>query len=220
MKSEPAEKPASSPRVQKKRKQARKEILQTTRDILREQGIESVTLASVAGKLGLTKQAIYHYFPSKDALMSALVTALLDEEVEVLIAAVQGADTDQATLGRLIRRFYDHYINNLEAFRTIYCLSQLNSSVRVAMNETTLREEIHPRTHRLFDVLEARLAKETMNRQQRARIRRLSYVAWTSALGLVTMLSLAEAVGDPLAHQDEDLLDVLTRVFEGADWQL
>ena len=216
MKSEPTEKPTPSPRIQRKRKQARKEILQTTLAILREQGVESVTLAAVAGKLGMTKQAIYHYFPSKDALMSALVTSLLDDEVEVLITAVQKADSDQAALGRLIRRFYEHYINNLEAFRTVYCLSQLNSSVRIAMNEKTLREEINPRTHRLFDALEARLAKESMSRQQRERIRRLSFVAWTSALGLVTMLSLAEAVGDPLTHRDEDLLEVLTQVFAGA----
>jgi hypothetical protein len=57
---------------------------------------------------------------------------------------------------------------------------------------------------------------ENMSQHQRERIRRLSFVAWTCALGLVTMLSLDEAVGDPLVHRDADLLDVLTRIFEGA----
>ena len=216
MKTDATEKPGKSPRVQKKRKQARKEILQTALAILREQGIEAVTLASVAGKLGMTKQALYHYFPSKDSLSSALVAALLDEEVEVLISAVRASDSDQAALGILIRRFYEHYIDNLEAFRTVYCLPQVKSAVRVAMNETTLREEINPRSHKLFDALETRLARESMSRKQRENIRRLAFVAWTSALGLMTMLSLAKAVEDPLVHRDADLLEVLTRVFEGA----
>jgi len=214
MKSVPAETPQRSPRIRKKRKQARKEILQAAREILRQQGVESVTLASVAGVLDMTKQAIYHYFPSKDALMRALVASLLDEEVETLVQAVMHAKPGQATLSTLIRTFYSHYVNNLEAFRTVYCLSQLKSPSRISMDEATLRKEINPRTHQLFDVLEARLANESMSRAQRERMRRLAFVAWTSALGLVTMLSVAEAVGDPLVHKDEALLDTLANVFD------
>ena len=71
-----------SPRVQQKREQARREILQAAQDILRERGADAVTLASVAGVLGMTKQALYHYFPSKEALMKTLVTSLIDDEVE------------------------------------------------------------------------------------------------------------------------------------------
>jgi AcrR family transcriptional regulator len=219
MQSESAANTMPSPRVQKKRKQARTEILQTALSILREQGVESVTLASVAGRLGLTKQAIYHYFRSKDVLMRALFTSLLNDEVEVLISAVKNAASGPAALGTLIRQFYRHYIDNLEAFRTVYCLSQLNSAARVAMDETTIREEINPRTHKLFDVLEARLSEESMSPQQRQRARQLAFVAWTSALGLVTMLSVAESARDPLVHSDEALLDALTHVFESADPQ-
>jgi AcrR family transcriptional regulator len=217
MKSEPAKNPQSSPRIRKKRKRARTEILQAALAILRNEGVEAVTLASVAGALDMTKQAIYHYFPSKDALMKALVTSLLEDEVEALVQAVTRGESSQSTLSTLIRAFYSHYINNLEAFRTVYCLSQLSSPNHIGMDETTIREQINPRTHKLFDVLEARLSNESnesMSSQKRQQMRQLAFVAWTSALGLMTMLSVADAVGDPLIHKDEALLSTLETVFD------
>jgi len=214
MKSEPAQKPPFSPRIRKKRKQARKEILQAALAILRTEGVDSVTLASVAGRLHMTKQAIYHYFPSKDALMKALITSLLEEEVDALLLAVAHADSGQSTLSTMIRAFYSHYIKNLEAFRTVYCLSQLSPPNQIGMDETTIRDEINPRTHKLFDLLEARLADDSMSREKREQMRQLAFVAWTSALGLMTMLSLADAVGDPLKHSNQALLDRLTSVFD------
>ena len=77
-----------SVRVQHKRRQARSDILDAARRVLRERGVDAVTLASVAGELGMTKPALYHYFPSKDALASSLVTRLFDAEIDALIAAV------------------------------------------------------------------------------------------------------------------------------------
>lgn len=205
-----------SPRVQRKREQARKEILQAAQAILRDEGVEAVTLASVASALGMTKQALYHYFPSKEALMQSLVTSLLDDEIENLEAAVDSSRRADGTLGTLIRTFYDHYARRLDAFRTVYCLSQLYSGPSVGMDEETIRDEINPRTRRLFDRLEERLAHESSVAAERARMRRLAFTAWTSALGLLTMLSVADAVGDPLVHSDEDLLDTLVKVFDDA----
>lgn len=202
--------------VLKKRKKARNEILSTATSILQKSGVESVTLASVASELGMTKQALYHYFSSKEALMGALIASLLEEEVTALLSAMESADSDQAILGVLIRAFYEHYRGNLEAFRTVYCQSQLSGARALGLSERTIRDEINPRTHRLFDFLEARMSHDGKNAQERERMRRLAFVAWTSALGLLTMLSVADAAEDPLIHQDADLLDALTRVFDTA----
>ena len=205
-----------SPRVQRKRDQARRDIQQAAQDILQEQGAEAVTLASVAGALGMTKPALYHYFPSKEALMRGLVTSLVDDEVEALTAAVEAQDSVENTLGTLIRAFYTHYIHRLDAFRTVYCQSQLYSGPSVGMNEETVRDEINPRTRHLFDILEKRLAGKSTSKAKRARLRRLAFTAWTSVLGLLTMLSVADVLDDPLIHTDEELLETLAGVFDGA----
>lgn len=206
----------SSPRVQQKRRQARHEILQAAQKILHAGGTEAITLDAVAGALGMTKQALYHYFPSKEALLRSLVTSFVDDEIEVLVRAVEASASREATLGTLIQAFYNHYINNLGAFRAVYCQSQLYSAPGRVLDKETIRDNINPRTQRLFDSLEARLSSDSVSNAQRERLRRLAFTAWTAALGLVTMLGVADAVQDPLVHTDKDLLETLVTVFDEA----
>ena len=205
-----------SRRVIQKHENARLEILQVAQIILQKGGVESVTLASVAGELGMTKQALYHYFPSKDALMRALVTTLLDGEVNALIAAVEAGEAKAETLGTLIRTFYNHYISRLNAFRSIYCQSQLYRATESGLDKDTVRDEINPRTRHLFDVLEARISTSSASETDRAQMRQLAFAAWLSALGLMTMLGIADATDDPLIHSDEELIETLSGVFNNA----
>ena len=202
-----------SPRVALKRERARQEILQAARDILNDEGIEAVTLASVAGRLSMTKQALYHYFPSKEALIRSLITTLLDEEIESLIAAIDDLKSGENILGGLINAFYEHYIHRLDAFRTIYCQSQLYSAETTVIDRSTLQDEINPTTRQLFDLLEARLAGPDASESERRQMRQLAFTAWMSALGLMTMLGVADASSDPLVHSDRELLDTLSKVY-------
>jgi len=192
----------------------------TAREILREDGIEAVTLVSVAARLGITKPALYHYFPSKEALVRTLVVALLDDEIETLIAAVEETKSADDILGTLIRTFYSHYRDRLNALRTVYCRSQLGAAGQLGLDPETIRDQVNPRTQHLFDVLEARLAGPRASAAARRRARRLAYGAWLSALGMLTMLGVADANDDPLAHTDRDLLKVLSTVFDDAAGEL
>ena len=205
-----------SPRIARKRQQVRREIMESAQAILSESGPEAVTLASVAGRLGMTKQSLYHYFASKEALLRGLVTTLLDAEIEALLKAINSRKSNKKILGVLIQAFYAHYVDNLDAFRTVYCQSQLYSSSSAALDEITLREEIHPRTRLLFDVLEERIAGKVATKAKRRRARQLAFTAWTSALGLVTMLGVADAADDPIMHSDKALLKTLADVFDAA----
>ncbi|RLA35118.1 MAG: hypothetical protein DRR11_00915 [Gammaproteobacteria bacterium] len=205
-----------SVRVERKHEQARQEILATAQTLLLQGGADAVTLASVAGDLGMTKQALYHYFPSKEALARSLVAALVDNEIEALVVAIKEVDSGKKSLGTLIRAFYDHYRGRLDAFRFVYCQSQLYRGTGAGLDQDTIRKEINPSTRHLFDVLEAQIADSSANKAQRKRMRKLAFTAWVSALGLVTMLGVADAVDDPLVHSDEDLLDTMSSVFDEA----
>lgn len=204
----------TSPRIARKRRQVRGEIIGAARDLLHDQGVDGVTLASVAGELGMTKQGLYHYYASKEALLRALISTLIDEEIEALVAAVQAEKNRAKVLGTLIRAFYDHYVERFDAFRIVYCQSQLSTGTGVALDPETIRKEINPRTRKLFDVMEERLAKRGASEKKRRQLRELAFAAWVSALGLMTMLSVADASRDPLIHPDRVLLDSLTGVFE------
>lgn len=213
------QKPATrrrSVRVERKHEQARQEILAVAQDILLQKGPEAVTLASVAGELGMTKQALYHYFSSKEALSRSLVAALVENEIEALIVAIEEVDSGKKSLGTLIRAFYKHYRGRLDAFRFVYCQSQLYGGAGAELDSETIRQDINPRTRHLFDVLEARIANSSASKPKRHRMRELAFTAWLSALGLVTMLGVADAVNDPLVHSDEDLLEAMSSVFDAA----
>lgn len=205
-----------SPRVKRKFEKARQDILDVAERILQEGGIDAVTLASVAGELGMTKQAIYHYFPSKEALVRGLVTTLLDDEINQLISAIEGAESREEALGTLIRAFYAHYVDRLDAFRTIYCQSQLYRTPDLGLDSETVRNEINPRTRHLFNVLEERISSSASSKAERKEMRQLAFTAWLSALGLMTMLGIADATNDPLIHKDEELLDTLSTIFNDA----
>lgn len=216
MKKQPSKTRRRSARVEQKHEQARQDILEVAQRILLKGGMEAVTLASVAGELSMTKQALYHYFPSKEALVRSLVTTLVNDEIETLITAIEDVDSGAEALGTLIRAFYNHYIGRLDAFRSVYCQSQLYSASGSGIDEDTVRNEINPRTRHLFDVLEDRISSSSASKAERARMRQLAFTAWLSALGLLTMLGVADAVNDPLVHKDEDLLDTLSTVFDEA----
>ena len=207
---------ALSPRIAKKREQVEHEILEIAQSILSETGPKGVTLASVAGRLGMTKQSLYHYYSSKEALIRALVANLLDQEIEALLAAVAKQKSDEKVLGALIKAFHAHYVDKLGAFRTIYCGTQMYAPSNSDLDEITLREEIHPRTRQLFDVLERRIAEEGASRAERKRARQLAFTAWTSALGLMVMLGVADATDDPITHPEKVLLRTLSMVFDNA----
>jgi AcrR family transcriptional regulator len=164
----------------------------------------------------MTKQAIYHYFPSKEALVRSLVAALVDTEIETLIGAIKDVDSGSKSLGTLIRAFYNHYIGRLDAFRFVYCQSQLFSGDGAELDQDTIQKDINPRTRHLFDVLEARIIATAASEAEHKRVRTLAFTAWVSALGLVTMLGVADAVNDPLVHSDEDLLHTMSSVFDDA----
>jgi AcrR family transcriptional regulator len=198
----------------------RREILDAARALLLEEGPDAVTLGSVSGRLGMTKPALYHYFPSKEALTRSLVAALIDEEVDELEAAVERAGPGENPIASMIRAFHAHYREDLHAFRFVYGQSQLYLNPELGIDAAMVRNEITPRTRHLFDMLESRSAGANLDKGERRSIRRLGFVAWMSVLvawmsvlGLLTMIAIAEGMDDPLLYSDEELLDTIVSVF-------
>ncbi|WP_141725050.1 TetR/AcrR family transcriptional regulator, partial [Streptomyces niveus] len=75
---------------ERRRAAATREILEAAESQVTEHGPTALSLRAVARSLGMTVQALYHYFPSRDALLTALITRAYDE----LATAVQtAADT-------------------------------------------------------------------------------------------------------------------------------
>lgn len=83
MKQDPAGNPASSQRPEGG---ARRQILDAAAALLR-QGYDATTTREIAARVGIKAGSIYHHYPSKEAIVSAVV----NEGVRVVHEAVTGA---------------------------------------------------------------------------------------------------------------------------------
>lgn len=75
-------------------------VLRTAIELFNEQGYDATSIGDLAGRLGLTKSAIYHHVPSKQHLLKLA----LDEALDGLTAAVgtaRNADAASDAAGRL-----------------------------------------------------------------------------------------------------------------------
>ncbi|MGW7087348.1 TetR/AcrR family transcriptional regulator [Streptomyces sp. NPDC054871] len=78
---------------ERRRAAATQEILDAAELHITEHGPAALSLRAVARSLGMTVQALYHYFPSRDALVTALVTKAYDALADAVQAAIDtGAD--------------------------------------------------------------------------------------------------------------------------------
>ncbi|GAA3546697.1 TetR/AcrR family transcriptional regulator [Amycolatopsis ultiminotia] len=110
------------PLRERRRAAATREILDAAREHIAEHGPAGLSLRAVARSLGMTVQALYHYFPSRDELVTALIT----EGYHDLADAVQASLDDAADPGRLPRfvvaaeGFRAWAIENLARFQLLY----------------------------------------------------------------------------------------------------
>jgi AcrR family transcriptional regulator len=63
-------------RVARRRDRKVADILTAAADVLAERGFHGMSLDEIADRLDLTKASLYHYFPSKEALVSACLEVL------------------------------------------------------------------------------------------------------------------------------------------------
>jgi len=74
-------------------------VLRRAVDVFNRQGYEATSMGDLARELGLSKSAIYHHVPSKEALLAAA----LDEALDQLAAAIDEAAGDQTSAYERLR---------------------------------------------------------------------------------------------------------------------
>jgi AcrR family transcriptional regulator len=191
-----------------RRDRARAEIIAIARRFLAKASLADFTLDDVADALGVTKPAIYHYFPNREALMRAAVAEGMLEHRRVLLEAAHNADDGPAVLTAVTTAFVEHYRNRLEYFRLDFAWSQIYGDAQ------TTRESILPLFNELTRVVSEKLRRRSKMSSERAR--QHAVVAWMSAIGLMSGLSVTASGGTGFVHSTDTLLDLLNRAMEAS----
>ncbi len=169
-------------------------------------GYEASSLDAIAAELGVRKQTILYYFPSKEALLEAVIdrsAAELSAALEdALLRAGEGWDRVEAVVRSVFRL----------ALRRPELLGLLREVSRLGPPAATrLTEALDPLVQRARLFLEAEMDAGTMRRQD-ARLVLLS--AYSAVIGVATEVEVLRAVGiDPtmrsLAVRRRELLAFL-----------
>jgi AcrR family transcriptional regulator len=146
---------------------AKAKILHAGRDILTNEGLRAITTQAIAQRARVSKKTLYRVFPSKDALLEAIVLSLVEEHLErwdrILERETSAIDRIQASL-RFISEFLpliqQQFVNQVQSvapqlwevideIRTKR-LQRMATLFAEAQREGHLRSEMDPEHWTLF----------------------------------------------------------------------
>ncbi|MFD3522434.1 TetR/AcrR family transcriptional regulator [Streptomyces sp. NPDC058653] len=87
---------------ERRRAAATQEIIEAAEHHITAHGPHALSLRAVARTLQMTVQALYHYFPNRDALITALITKAYDDLAGAVQEAVDTAPHDDEDLPTLV----------------------------------------------------------------------------------------------------------------------
>ena len=93
-----ADRPTGPDRRTRRRQETIREILQIARDVMTEDGVNGLSLAEVARRLGVQPPSLYKYFPSLMAIYDALFLEGQRENLRVMRTGMEGAESGLTAL--------------------------------------------------------------------------------------------------------------------------
>jgi AcrR family transcriptional regulator len=186
-----------------------RELIQDAALGLVEQGtLSALTFQALADALGVSKQAILYWYPSKWELMADCSVPIIRREADALIGAMAGSRDGADAIERFIRAFAAHYANRLPQFRVLYMIQPLGVEPNAPEQQAALAP-VHRVTSSIYAALESWIAGDPDYARDDVSPRQLAVAAHMSAIGLVTMFALADALGDPLIHPLDKMVSAM-----------
>jgi AcrR family transcriptional regulator len=204
-------------RRDRRRERSREEILEAARQVLLRNGVAAMTLDAVAREVGVSKPALYYYFSSKDALLFELIFDALRLHAQTVHDAVDAARDGPDALGAVLRETVKSFAPRLEDFRLAFLYGQVSTPGAVHFDAEQFAR-IRPLNNLLLAGAARKLGEESQGHPNRAGIepRLMAFLAYLSALGLLTMKGMVESMEDPLIYSDDQLIEGMARIFAAA----
>ncbi len=123
-------------RTVKKPEERKAEIIQAARYLFQTQEYSKTTMHDVIESLGIAKGTIYHYFPSKEALLEAVVEDIVDSTIQQLNDLIENSK------GNALEKFQHVITLSNIASKNEEILSHLHRPGNEAMHTRLLAETI------------------------------------------------------------------------------
>jgi len=122
----------------------RPEILQAAYETLKEESLESASLAKIARRAGIAPSLITHYFNSKEELIFALTDYLMEKYDEFLMKDFTQISSSKERLKAIISTRLNEFKGSVVEDRiwyNIFSLGLRNESIRVKIKEVYSRDQ-------------------------------------------------------------------------------
>ena len=151
-------------------------------------GYEATSLDATAKSLDLTKQSILYWFPSKDALLEAVIARSARDLSEALESALRGAGEGWARIEAVVRSVFRLAARQPELLGLLREVGRLGPP---AATQMTLA--LGPLVERATAFLEAEMDAGTMRRHDPGL---LLLAIYSTVIGMVTEVEVLRALGE------------------------
>ena len=169
-------------------------------------GYEGTSLDDLARQLGIRKQTILYWFPSKETLLEAVVDRCADEVTHRLLRGLEGVEDGFGRVEAMVRAMFRL------AARHPAILGFLREVARLGPpSSTQLLARIEPLIERASDFLQVEM---DAGRMQRHEPRLLLLAAYSMVTGMATEADVLRAFGEEptlpsLLRRRDELLSLL-----------
>ncbi|HVC14454.1 MAG TPA: TetR/AcrR family transcriptional regulator [Acidimicrobiales bacterium] len=169
-------------------------------------GYEATSLDALAAGLGITKQTILYWYPSKEALLEALIARSTEELAGAMQSALDGAGDGWAKVEAVVRSVFRLAARRPELLGLVREVSRLGPPAATRMSL-----ELQPLVRRASDFLEAEMAAGHMRRHDP---NLLLLAIYSTVIGMVTEVDVLRAFGEEptarsLVRRRTDVLQLL-----------
>jgi AcrR family transcriptional regulator len=204
----------SASRIARRRTLARNEFVDAARLVIETHGFQRFSLELVGREVGLRKQALYHYFDSREALLFEVMHAEHARAADAVSRAVASTTSGADAVEAMLRTYFAAFKGRHRLFQLSHTVLPMFDPARLFNADRLAR--LRPLNDLLFSGVAERIAHDRGSGSTAEDARRLAFVAYTSVIGLLTMKSLVESADDPLRHADDQLLDTLVSTYRSA----
>jgi AcrR family transcriptional regulator len=191
----------------------RRKILKVAAELLGSGGLGKLTFDAVAKRVGVSKQAVIYWFPKKEDLIGAVAVPAMRQEAEAALSAMKATPNEAEAIRSFVRTVAEFHFADLNRFRLMYVAPQVGPNPGLRLAEDAAGQ-IHALTSSIYDELQARLMKG--GGMAAIEARRAAVAVDMAVLGLVMMVAVTDAMGDPLLHNRHDMVEAMANLLAGA----
>lgn len=98
---------------------ARDRILDEAAHLFAREGYDGTSLGSLADSIGITKAAIYHYFPNKNEIYEGIIVRTLENLLSFVTAEIRTANSPEKALQNFMEAHATFFEENYDSFLTL-----------------------------------------------------------------------------------------------------